>query len=120
MDKAGVWLRRLLYEVRTHLLGHNELLDRGRLVLGTHFFRLCSSTDSVVSKLSELDQTWVELQCLLQRNTCTDPFICCEVEQELRCKESEDHPSHLEKISMGDGVMSDGYVEVRSTPYTYN
>ena len=93
-----------------------------RLALGTHVSRLCSSTDPVVhaSKHSGLDQMRVELPHFLQQYTSLNPFIYCEVEQDLRCEESEEHPRHLVEKATGGGVTSDGYVEVHSAPYAYN
>ena len=130
MDKAEVWvLARLLYGVIALLLSHNELLYV-ILALGTH---ILSSTDPVVhaSKSSAdpfvharehtgLGQTWVETQYFLQKNTSSDSFGYREIEQELRCEESEDHPRQLEEKATGAGVTSDGYIEVQSAPYAYD
>ena len=114
MDKAEVSLRRLLYGIITLLLSQNESLYHVCLVLGTHVFRLCSSTDPVVhaSKYSGLGQMWVVLQHFLQQNTSRNPFIYCEVEQDLRREERDYHPRHLEEKATGVGVTLDRYVEV--------
>ncbi len=122
MDKAEVRLRSPLYEFITLLLSHNELLDHASLAWGAHVFRLCSSADPVVdvSKHSGLGQMWVELQHLLQQQGGRNPFIYCEVKQDLRCEESEDHPRHLEEKATGGSVTSDGYVKVQSAPYAYD
>ena len=112
-------LRSPLYGFITLLLGDNELLDHASLGLGTHIFRLCSSTDPVVhaSKSSGLAQMWVELQHFLQQDLSRNHFIYCKVEQELWSKESDEHPEHLVENATGGGVTSDGYVKVHSTPY---
>jgi len=112
-------LRRLLYEIITPLLSHNELIDHGRLAFGTHVFRLYSFTDPVAhaNKHPRLDQTWVELLHFPQQNLSIDPFIYCKEEQELRCEESDEHPRHLEEEATCGGVTSDGYVKVQSAPY---
>ena len=123
MDKTEVRLRRLLCdEVITLLLSHNELIDQGSSALGTHVVRLCSSTDPVphASKQSGLGQMWMELQDFLQQNSCSNSFIYCEVEQELWCEESEDHPRNLEEKATGGGVTSGWYVKVQSAPYAYD
>ena len=73
MDKPEVWLRRLLYEIITPLLSHNESLYHVRLVSGTHIF------GSVRPRI----QLWVGLQDFLQQNTGRNSFIYCEVEQDL-------------------------------------
>ena len=114
MDEAEVWLRRLLYEVITLLLRHNELLYHVILALDTHVFRPCSSTDPVVhaSKHSGLGQMWVELQHFLQQKASRNHFVYCKVEQELRCEESDEHPRHLEEKATSGGVTLDGYVKV--------
>ena len=126
MDKAEVWLGRLLYGVIALLLSHNELLYI-ILALDTHIF---SSTDPVVhaSKSSAdpavharkrpgLGQMWVELQHFLQQNASHNQFVYCKVEQELWCEESDQHPRHLEENATGGGVTSGGYVKVHSAPY---
>jgi hypothetical protein len=59
-------------------------------------------------------------QHFLQQNTSIDPFIYCEVEQDLRCEESDEHPRHLEEKATGGGVTSGGYVKVQSAPYAYD
>jgi hypothetical protein len=123
MDKTEVRLRLPLYEIITLLLSHSELLDHVSLALRAHVFRLCSSADVVihVSKRSgPLGQMWVELQDFLQQSTSTNPFIYCEVEQKLRCEESDDHPRHLEDKATGGGVTSGRYVKVQSAPYAYD
>ena len=114
MDKAELWLRPPLNEFITLLLGKNKLLYHVRLALGTHVFRLCSSTDPVVhaSKHSGLGQMWVEVQRFLQQNASRNHFVYCKVEQELRCEESDEHPRHLVEKATGGGVSSDGYVKV--------
>ena len=93
-----------------------------RLALGTHVFRLCSSTDPVVhaSKYSGFGQMWVELQHFFQQNTSRNSFVYCKVEQELRCDESGEHPRHLDEEATGDGVTFGGYVEVQGAPYAYD
>ena len=112
--------------------------------LGTHVYPLFLSTDLVVhplflftdpivhasgrsadpfvhaSKDSGLGQMWVELQHFLQQDISIDPFIYCEVEQELRCEESDEHPRQVEEKATGVGVTSAGYVEVQSAPYAYD
>ena len=122
MDKPEVTLRRPLNGFITALLNQNESLYHVSLVLGTHAFRFCSSTDPVVhaSKHSALGQTWAGLQYNLQQITSRNPFIYCEEEQDLRCEESDAHPRHLEENVTGEGVTSDGYVEVQSAPYAYD
>ena len=104
------------------LLNYNESLHHVRLVLETHAFRLRSSTDPVVhtSKQSGLGQTWMELQHFLQQNTRRNSFTYCEVEQELRCDESDEHPKHLDEKATGDSVTFGRYVEVQSAPYAYD
>jgi hypothetical protein len=72
------------------------------------------------SKQSGLGQMWVGLQDFLQQNTSTNPFIYCEVKQELWCEESDDHPSHLEEKTTGGGLTFGRYVKVQSAPYTYD
>ena len=122
MDKTEVRLRCPLYETITLLLNHNELLDHVNLALGAHVFRLCSSTDIVVhvSKHSGLSQMWVELEHSLQQNTSIDPFIYCEVEQDLWCEECKDHPRRLKENTTGGSVTTGGYVKVQSAPYAYD
>ena len=122
MDKPEGRLRRLLYGTTLPLLSRNESLHHVRLALGTHIFRLCSSTDPIVqaSKPSGLGQMWVELQHFLQQNTSLNPFIYCKIEEELRCDESDEHPRHLDEKATGDGVTFGGYVEVHSAPYAYD
>ena len=104
------------------LVNHNESIHHMGLVLGTHVFRLCSSTGPVVhaSKHSGLGQMWVELQHFLQQNTSLNPFIYCKIEEELRCDESDEHPRHLDEKAMGSSVTFGGYVEVQSAPYAYD
>jgi hypothetical protein len=63
---------------------------------------------------------WVELQDFLQQYGSIDPIIYCEVEQVLRCEESEDHPRHLEEKPTGGGLTFGGYVKVQSAPYAYD
>ena len=115
-------LRRPLYRIITPLLSHNESLYHVSLELGTHIFRLCSSTDPVVhaSEHSGLGQMWVELQHFLQQNTSHNSFIYCEEEQDLWCDESDEHPRHLDEKATGSGVTFGGYVEVDSAPYAYD
>ena len=122
MDKAEVRLRSPLHEFIALLLGHNELPAHASLAWGAHVFRLCSSTDPVehASKHSGLSQMWVRFQYPLQQNSGIDPFIYCEVEQDFRCEESDEHPSHLEEKATGGGVTSDGYVKVQSAPCAYD
>ena len=62
---------------------------------------------------------WVELEHFLQQSTSPDPLIYCQVEQDLWCEESKDHPGHLEEKATDGGVTSGGYVEVQSAPYAY-
>ena len=121
MDTPEVRLRRLLYII-TLLLNHNESLYQVRTVLGTHVFRLCASTDPVVhsSKQSGLGQMWVEPVHFLQQLINLNPFMYCEVKQDLRCEESEDHPKPLGEKATGGGVTFGGYVEVQSAPYAYD
>jgi hypothetical protein len=122
MDKPEVRLRRPLYGIII-LLNRNELLNHVNLGLCTHVFRLCSSTDIVIHALKysgRLAQTWVGLQDCLQQNTSTNPFIYCEIEQDLWCEESDDHPSHLEEKTTGGGLTFGRYVKVQSAPYTYD
>ena len=57
MDKAEVWLRPPLHEFITLLLDKNKLLYHVRLALGTHSFRLCSSTDPVVHASNRVCKT---------------------------------------------------------------
>ena len=122
MDTPEVRLTRLLFWIITLLLNHNESLYQVRTVLGTHVFRLCASTDPVVhsSKQSGLGQMWVQLVHFLQQSINFNPFMYCEVKQDLRCEESEDHPKHLGEKATGGGVTFGGYVEVQSAPYTYD
>ena len=63
---------------------------------------------------------WMELQHFLQQNANRNPFIYCEVEQDLRCDESDEHPRHLDEEAAGDGVTFSGYAKVHSTPYAYD
>ena len=63
---------------------------------------------------------WVVLEHLLQQKTSPDPFIYCEVEQDLWCEESKDHPKHLKENATGGGVTSGGDVKVQSAPYAYD
>ena len=63
---------------------------------------------------------WVELQHFLQQNASHNSFMYCEVEQDFRCEESEEHPRHLEGNATGDGVTSGRYVKVQSAPYAYD
>ena len=104
------------------LLSRNELLYHASLALGTHIYRLCSSTDPVVhtNKHSGLGQMWMELQHLLQQNASRNHFVYCKIEQELRCEESDEHPRHLVGKATGSSASSDGYVEVESAPYAYD
>ena len=122
MDKPEVRLSSPLYGTILPLLSHNESLHHVSLALGTHVFRLCSSTDPGVyaSNPSGLGQMWVELQHFLQQNTSRNPFIYCEEEQDLRCDERHEHPKHLDEKATGDSVTFGGYVEVHSAPYAYD
>ena len=122
MDKSKVRLWCLLYGIITPLLSHNGSLNHVSLALGTHIFRLGSSTDPVVhaSKHSGLNQMWVEFLHFPQQNTSRNPFIYCEVEQELRCQESDEHPNYLDEKATGIGVTFGGYVKVQSAPYAYD
>ena len=122
MDMPEVRLRRLLYGTITLLLNHNESLYQVKTVLGTHVFRLCASTDPVVhsSKQSGLGQMWVQLVHLLQQLINLDPFVYCEVKQDLRCEESKYHPKHLSEKATGGSVTFGGYIEVQSAPYAYD
>ena len=129
-----MWLRRALDGTIMLLLNQNESHYHVSLALGTHAFRLCSSsTDPVVhaskhpadpvvhaSKYSGFGQMWAGLQHFLQQNTSPDPFADCEEEQELRCEENDDHPRHLEEKVTGDAVTSDGYAELKSAPCAYD
>ena len=63
---------------------------------------------------------WVELQDFLQQYAGLDPFMYCEVKQDLRCEESDEHPRQLEEKATGFGVTPDRYVEVQSAPYAYD
>ena len=62
----------------------------------------------------------VELQYFLQQHASRNPFIYREVEQDLRCDESDEHPRHLDEKATGDGVTFGGYVEVQGAPYAYD
>jgi hypothetical protein len=120
MDKAKMRLRSWPYDgVMALLLSHNELIDYGSLTLGTHVY---SATDPAVhtSKHSGLGQMWVDLQYSLYQNNSIYPFIYCEVEQELRCQESDEHPKQLEKKATCGGITFDGYIKVQSAPYAYD
>ena len=114
MDKPEERLRGLLYRIITPLLNHNESLHHVNLELGTHVFRVCSSTDPVIhaSKHSGFGQMWVELQHFLHPSISPNSFIHCEEEQGFRCEESEDHARDLEENATADGVTSGGYVKV--------
>ena len=103
------------------LLSCNELLDHMR-ALGAYKYPLYSFTDvsPCVSKQSGPSQMWVDHCYFLHHSISTDSFIYCEVEQELWCEESDDHPKHLEEKAMGVGVMSGGYVKVQSIPCAYD
>ena len=122
MDKAEVWLSRLLYGVITLLLSHSELLYHVSLALATHIFRLWSSTDPVVHACqhSGPGQMWMELQHFLQQHASRNHFVYCKVEQELRCEKSDEHPKHLEEKATSGGATFDGYVKVQSAPYAYD
>ena len=63
---------------------------------------------------------WVELVHFLQQRINLDPFMNCEVKQDLWCEESKYHPKHLGEKATGGGVTFGGYVEVQSAPYAYD
>ena len=63
---------------------------------------------------------WVEFVHFLQHVTSLNPFMYCEVKQDLRCEESEYHPKHLGEKATGGGVTFGGYAEVQSAPYAYD
>ena len=56
----------------------------------------------------------------LQQLINLNPFMYCEVKQDLRCEESKYHPRYLDEKATGSGVTFGGYVEVQSAPYAYD
>ena len=63
---------------------------------------------------------WVDCQGPLHQHSSINPLIYCQVEEDLWCEESDDHPRNLEEKPTGGSVTSGGYVEVQSAPYAYD
>jgi len=76
---------------------------------------------------SALDQPWVEFQGFLHQSKSIHPLVYCEVEEEFRYKESDDHPKNMgqdaafEREAFEREAFEreafDGYVEVDSVPH---
>jgi len=63
---------------------------------------------------------WVEFQGPLHQSSSINPLSYCQVEEDLWCEESDNHPTKLEEKATGGTVTSGGYVEVYSTPHAYD